>query len=81
MTGGALLTIEAAAAELCVHPGSLRRWCACGRCPFVKLGRAVRIRKIDLERLIAASLHPAHPDLALPGVAPDDDNDGDGGEQ
>lgn len=73
---GALLSVDAAAAELAVHPGSLRRWCASGRCPFVKLGRAVRIRRRDLDALIAASLHPAHPDLALPGVAPDDEGGG-----
>ena len=34
---------------------------------------AVRLRRADLDRLIAANLRPAHPDLALPGVEPDDD--------
>ena len=71
--GCSLLSIDAAAAELAVHPGSLRRWIAQGRCPCVRLGRAVRLRRADLDRLIAANLRPAHPDLALPGVEPDDD--------
>jgi excisionase family DNA binding protein len=73
---GALLSVDAAAAELSVNPFTLRRWIARGRLPSVRLGRCVRVKRADLERLIEANTRDAHPDLAMDGVEPDDDETG-----
>ncbi len=77
--GGALLSVNAAAAELSVNKFTIYKWIARGRLPSVKLGRAVRVRRRDLEALIDANLRPAHEALAFAGVAPDADDDGSDG--
>lgn len=72
-----LLSLNEAAERLGLCHWTVRKWLARGRLPFHRVGsRAIRIAESDLEKLIAAGRHEAHPDLALDGVAPDDD-DGD----
>ena len=46
-----LVTIAEAAALLSVAPMTLRKWSAQGRLPIVKLGRAVRVRLEDIQRI------------------------------
>jgi excisionase family DNA binding protein len=41
---------------------TLRAWILRRKLPFVKVGRLVRIRKADIETLIAASVVPARED-------------------
>ncbi|WP_408886991.1 helix-turn-helix domain-containing protein [Limobrevibacterium gyesilva] len=48
-----LLTVGEVADRLQVHPRSVRRWIADDRMPVVRLGRAVRIRTTDVDRIIA----------------------------
>lgn len=62
-----LLTIEELAAELSLAKATLREWCWTKRIPFVKLGRAVRFRRADIEAWLAArTVAPQgpRPDLA-----------------
>jgi excisionase family DNA binding protein len=66
------MTIDAAAAELCMHPGSLRRWIAARKFPAVRRGtRSILVRRSDIEAFIAANLVRADPRVALDGL-PDD---------
>jgi len=46
-----LITVSEAAALLSVAPITLRKWGAQGRLPLVKLGRAVRVRLEDIQRI------------------------------
>lgn len=49
----ALLTTEEAADLLRVHPETLRRWVREGKVESVDLpGRTVRLRRVDIERLV-----------------------------
>jgi predicted site-specific integrase-resolvase len=54
--GADLLDEQAAAALLTVAPGTLGVWRSTGRynLPFLKVGRAVRYRRSDLEAWLAA---------------------------
>lgn len=54
---GESLTERQAADHLGVSPGTLANWRSSGavRVPFVRLGRAVRYRRSDLERFLAAN--------------------------
>jgi excisionase family DNA binding protein len=54
-----LLTVPEAAALLRLKPSTIRAWTSHRRIPFVKLGRLVRIRRSDVEALIAESVVPA----------------------
>ncbi len=55
-----LLTIWQAARELAVTSGTIRVWIKSRRIGVVRLGvRTVRIRRSELERLIAAGTIPA----------------------
>lgn len=52
-----LLTVPEAAALLRLKPSTIRAWVCQKRIAYVKLGgRLVRIRRIDAEALVAASL-------------------------
>jgi excisionase family DNA binding protein len=51
-----LLTIEHAAELLDVSQGALRKWIRNGLVPHVKIQRAIRLRKSDLEALVARNL-------------------------
>ena len=59
-----LLTILEAAALLRLRPSTLRAWLLRRKIPYCKVGRLVRIRRPDLERLIADSVVPACPAAA-----------------
>ena len=54
-----LLDEAAAAAFLSIAPATLRVWRCTGRydLPYVKVGRLVRYRSIDLVRFIATRTH------------------------
>jgi excisionase family DNA binding protein len=47
-----LLTAREAAAFLCMSENTIRQWIWQRRLPVVRLGRAVRLRRADLEQLI-----------------------------
>jgi excisionase family DNA binding protein len=56
-----LLTLPEASALLRLKVSTLRAWVLRRRIPYVKVGRLVRVRRADVERLIAASVVPARP--------------------
>jgi len=56
-----LLTIPKAASILGVSPATLRKWHAERRLPTVKLGRAVRVRLSDVERIAQRGLRQDKP--------------------
>jgi excisionase family DNA binding protein len=58
---GELLTVAEAAGLLRLKPSTLRAWILRRKLPYCKVGRLVRIRRADVEALIAASLVPARP--------------------
>lgn len=49
---GALLTVQEVAAVLSVSQRTVRRMVVAGEFPVVRLGRAIRVRRIDIEALI-----------------------------
>ena len=51
-----LLNIRDAAARLGCSPLSLYEWVRVGRLPAVRLGRAIRIRRTDVDRVIQGGL-------------------------
>ncbi len=53
------LTINDIKAELHVSHETVRQWILSGRLPHVKAGRMYRVRRSDLERMLAASPSPA----------------------
>ena len=54
------LTINDIKRELHVSHETVRQWILSGRLPHVKAGRMYRVRRSDLERMLAAS--PSVPD-------------------
>lgn len=56
-----LLTIAEAASLLRLKPSTMRAWILRRRLPYCKVGRLVRIRRADVDALIAASLVPSRP--------------------
>lgn len=54
-----LLTISEAASLLRLKPSTIRAWVLRRKLPYVKVGRLVRIRRVDIEGLIASSVVPA----------------------
>jgi excisionase family DNA binding protein len=63
--GPALLTVDDAARYLAVTPACVRRWISQRRFPVIKLGpgprACVRLRALDLDAYVAASVRPASP--------------------
>jgi excisionase family DNA binding protein len=53
------LTINDIKAELHVSHETVRQWILSGRLPHVKAGRMYRVRRSDLERMLAATSDPA----------------------
>lgn len=56
-----LLTLPEASSLLRLKTSTLRAWLLRRKIPYVKVGRLVRLRRADVEALIAASLVPARP--------------------
>jgi excisionase family DNA binding protein len=54
-----MLTVEEAAKELGLKPSTIRAWILRRRITYVKLNRAVRIPRAEVERLIRESTIPA----------------------
>jgi len=52
----ALLAVDAVAELLAVSIRTVRRMIVAGEIPVVRLGRAVRIRRVDVEALIGRNL-------------------------
>lgn len=46
-----LLTIAQAATQLALAPATIRKWIALHHIPVVRLGRAVRLRRADVEAI------------------------------
>ncbi|HZU45290.1 MAG TPA: helix-turn-helix domain-containing protein [Terriglobales bacterium] len=59
MADPGLLTIAEASSMLRLRPSTLRAWILGRRIPYCKVGRLVRLRRADVEALIAASVVPA----------------------
>jgi excisionase family DNA binding protein len=59
MPESGLLMIAEAAALLRLKPSTLRAWILRRKLPYCKIGRLVRIRRCDVDALLAASLVPA----------------------
>jgi excisionase family DNA binding protein len=60
MAESALLTVGEAAALLRLKPSTMRAWVLRRKLAYCKVGRLVRIRRADVDALVAASLVPAH---------------------
>ena len=58
-SGNDLLTVSEAASLLRLKPSTIRAWILRRRLPYCKLGRLVRIRRSDVETLVADSFVPA----------------------
>lgn len=56
MTAEKLLTPEAAAEVLGISPRTLRDWLRAGKIKGVKVGKAWRIREVDLQAFIESGI-------------------------
>jgi len=54
-----MLTVEEAAKELGLKPSTIRAWILRRRITYVKLNRAVRIPRAEVERIIREGTIPA----------------------
>jgi excisionase family DNA binding protein len=54
-----LLTITEAASLLRLKPSTIRAWVLRRKLPYVKVGRRVRIQRVEVDALIATSVVPA----------------------
>ena len=61
MADNGLLTIAEAASLLRLKPSTMRAWILRRKLAYCKVGRLVRIRRADVEALIAESVVPARP--------------------
>jgi excisionase family DNA binding protein len=52
-----LLTVDDVARQLALKPCTIRKWIFQRRMPVVRIGRAVRIRQMDVEALILNGLN------------------------
>ena len=59
-----LLSFEEAAVLTGIRVPTWRAWAAKRKIPIVRLGRRVKVRESDLQKLIESSLIPARPDRA-----------------
>ena len=66
MADSELLTIAEAAAMLRLRPSTVRAWILRRKVPYCKVGRLVRIRRADVEAIVAQSLVPARPEASQP---------------
>lgn len=44
-----VLTVDEVAQYLRVHPMTVQRWCRTGELPAAKIGRAYRIKRVELD--------------------------------
>jgi len=58
MAENELLTLAEVGAILKLKTSTMRAWVLRRRIPFCKVGRLVRVRRADVERLIAETLVP-----------------------
>ena len=58
-TGGGLKTVQQAAELLALSPHTIRAWIASRDLEHVRLGRAVRVRMEEIQRLIERGTVPA----------------------
>lgn len=61
MGGNELLTLREVASMLGLSRHTIRRWAEKRRLPSFKLGRSVRIRRLDLEGFLAGQRREAVP--------------------
>ena len=61
----ALLSIPEAALMLNVSVATIRNWVWLRRVPSVRIGRSVRLRQSDLQKVIDAGLIPADERMAV----------------
>ena len=54
-----LLTVEQAAERLALKPSTLYAWSYERRIPTIKLGRSLRFKESDIQKLIKRSERPA----------------------
>lgn len=54
-----MLNVEEAAQELGLKPSTIRAWILRRRITYVKLNRAVRIPRVEVERIIREATIPA----------------------
>jgi len=54
-----LLTIPEAASLLRLKPSTLRAWILHRKLAYLKVGRLVRLRRVDVDAVIASSVVPA----------------------
>ena len=72
MTDDSLLTVAEVAQLLKVNQQTVRNWIDAGSLPAIRLGRVVRIKRIDLKTLLEAASNgaaPAAPPQAGPTAA------------
>ena len=65
------LSTRAAAAVADVAPGTIRRWLAEGRLTGHHAGRVLRIRRADLEQLLAAAPRRSRRPRVMPDLTPE----------
>jgi excisionase family DNA binding protein len=49
------LTVQEIARSLKLHPQTVRNWIVAETLPAVRIGRSVRVRRVDFERFLEAS--------------------------
>lgn len=69
MVTGELLTINQAAKALNISPATVRSWRLRRRISVIKVGRAVRIPRTEIDRIIRQGLQPARDLSGQPEVA------------
>jgi excisionase family DNA binding protein len=60
-----LISFEQAQSLTGIKVSTWRAWAASRKIPVVRLGRRIKLRESDLEKLVEASLVPARPDRSV----------------
>jgi len=61
--GAGYLDVRAAAAYTSVAPGTVRRWVRQGALPEYRVGRELRVKRADLDRLMQRGRRPRPPSV------------------
>ncbi len=61
------LTVNEVAATLKLNPQTVRNWIDAGTLPAVRVGRRVRVKREDFERLVTAG-YTARPTEPVPSI-------------